>query len=677
MLSTLRESRFTAFVGAGASAIPPTQLPTWNGFNDLLLESLCERLAEYSRDRQPTTYMLEVFRARRGGGRFFAPDFQAQLIEEEVGSDYFRVWQSIDTDEYGPVHAALAELAARGRLSAIVTTNFDRLIETALTGRGVAFEVFHDEPSFSRLAASSPEALPVLKIHGSIEDVSSLVDTLRQRVLGRPRSLMDVIRKLLLEAPWLYLGFSGADFSYDPHYLGILDAAPHARGFVFLARSGSKLNDGVARMQQAYGANKAEVIEGDLNDWLIQAFHLPAPATFAMAGPPPVKERIAAWVGQLGDISMVNILCSLLKSAGHEPDALWLMRKTFRSYRSPADTGVPTYARYNYNYNYGLSLLERGLIHNPVALADDLSNMTDWKWHADQNAFEFLGRAYNQGGLLPAGAALASLMALRGEVGRALGLAGEVTKAALGTTSKSDLCDLAIFTATIYDIVHLFRPVAAQLVGCIDYAKQLGDEPRRARLCAEVARAFTNAGEPLQADKYLAESMNIAERLGLHSVLLQAESIRGLRLMTDDPEAAVRSLRQVRDVLRAQDDVPLYTHLDLAEADTAPVAIKGRNPLLGRVLLNLATAGMLAGDSQVVNQALDELDELTVEWFQGYCPHYYLLYAECLMISGEAENAPVIADLLQRARQVGENSGNPWVQQAAGVLDERMQTRGG
>ncbi len=32
---------FVAFVGAGASALAPSKLPTWTGFNDLLLECLC------------------------------------------------------------------------------------------------------------------------------------------------------------------------------------------------------------------------------------------------------------------------------------------------------------------------------------------------------------------------------------------------------------------------------------------------------------------------------------------------------------------------------------------------------------------------------------------------------------------------------------------------------------
>ncbi len=107
---------FVAFVGAGASALPPASLPTWTQFNNLLLQSLAERLAEYSGNRQPTAQMLATFRALRDTTGFFAPDFQAQLIEEEIGAEYFRVWQSLESDRPGPVHAGLAELATPVRI---------------------------------------------------------------------------------------------------------------------------------------------------------------------------------------------------------------------------------------------------------------------------------------------------------------------------------------------------------------------------------------------------------------------------------------------------------------------------------------------------------------------------------------------------------------------------------
>jgi hypothetical protein len=225
---------FVAFAGAGGSMLPPSNLPGWTDFNTLLLECLSGRVAEYSRNRQPTARILDAFKEQRDKKGFFSPDFQAQLMEEEVGESYFRVWQSLDTDAFGPVHAGLAELAARGRLAAIITTNFDRLIEAALTHRNQAFHVFHDHAAFDALAtraeAGPVEPLPVLKIHGSIEDPASLVDTLKQRVVGRPKSLRRVLNVLLRQHPWLFLGYSGADFDYDRNYLGVLDSAPTRRG---------------------------------------------------------------------------------------------------------------------------------------------------------------------------------------------------------------------------------------------------------------------------------------------------------------------------------------------------------------------------------------------------------------------------------------------------------------
>src|SRR5262245_61296225 len=223
--------------------------------------------------------MLETFRWRRDKTQFFSPDFQAQLMEEEVGADYFSVWQSIDGSVYGPVHAGLAELAVQRRLAAIVTTNFDQLTEKALTARGQKFQVFHDLRSFERLATllesgGKRRLLPVIKIHGSIEDAGSLIDTLRQRIAGRPQSLLDALRRLLERHPWLFLGFSGADLSYNRNYLGIFDAAAVAKGFVFVAREGSKIEDGVTRLTEAYGAEKSSVVIGELSSWLSKTFSL-------------------------------------------------------------------------------------------------------------------------------------------------------------------------------------------------------------------------------------------------------------------------------------------------------------------------------------------------------------------------------------------------------------------
>jgi hypothetical protein len=475
---------------------------------------------------------------RRDETKFFAPDFQAQLIEEEVGPEYFRVWQSLDTDAYVLVHAALAELASKGRLAAIISTNFDRLVETALGEKRQAFEVFHHRTAFEALSTSCQEelkALSVIKIHGSIEDSESLVDTLRQRVAGTPEPLKKAPKVLLKKYPWLYLGFSGTDFSYDPHYLGILDAAPEAKGFVFLARAGSSIQEGVRLLAESYGAGKATIVYDDLSRWLSEAFRLPTSrlrSPTALTGAedplPRVKERIRQWTGGLGSLAVVNILYSMLKNSGMEADALWLMRKTWKSYRSSRDMEGKSYPRYN--YNYGMSLLEAGLIRNPIPLAEDRSNLLEWKEHADQNAYEFFSRSYKSGKLLGAGGYLASGIAYRGEVGKAMALASAITNEALARNAKLELCDVAIASVVIYDTVQIFGPAVAQVRHSIKIATELGDEPRRGMLCAYLGRFLTYGRHFAEAEKVIDEADRISDRLDLQSVHLASHAARGLWL---------------------------------------------------------------------------------------------------------------------------------------------------
>jgi NAD-dependent SIR2 family protein deacetylase len=672
------EHRFVAFVGAGASALPPSNLPTWTEFNDLLLEQLCERLARYSDGRQPTDQILAVFRARRDGSRFFAPDFQAQLMEEEVGLDYFRVWQSLDTDVYGPVHAALAELAVRGRLAAIITTNFDRLIESALQERLAPFKVFHDQPSFDELVTSLDDhsaPLPVIKIHGSIEDTASLIDTLDQRVAGRPPSLMQAMRLLIVRHPWLYLGFSGADFSHNPHYLGILDAAADAWGFVFLVREGTNPLEGVRRLAEAYGPEKAAILTVDLSTWLEQTFGLDIPnlsmgsVDEADAQPQArVRDAIRRWANELGPIAVVNILCAMLTSSGLEAQAFWLLRKTWKSYRRPVDTEGKSYDRYN--YNYGTALLNAGLIENPIALDDDMANLAEWKEHADQNAYEFLARAY-QGQLLASGAQLAAVLAYRGELGKGIGLAASVTDEALAHGNKSEICDVAIASTPISDIVRV-NPVP-QLRHCVELAEEVGDELRRAMLCAHLGRFLTYDGDFAEAKKFLDEAERIGRLLDLRPVLLATQAARG-RWLTDtgtSDEGAVRVLQDVASRIRALDEEPLVTKFDPLQPEREPTAIRARHPTLCRVLLDLNRAARFAGDADVMNETLDELDETAVEHFRGYCPHYYLAYAECLLVHGEGDQREFVSELIASARAVGTASENPWVAQAADDLERR------
>jgi tetratricopeptide (TPR) repeat protein len=355
-----------------------------------------------------------------------------------------------------------------------------------------------------------------------------------------------------------------------------------------------------------------------------------------------------------------------------EAQALWLLRRTWKSYRSPGDMQGKSYARYN--YNYGISLLDMGFIRNPISLAEDMNNLREWKEHADQNAYEYFARSYASGKLLAAGGQLASVLAYRGEVGKAITLVSIVTDEALARNATLELCDAAIASVVIYDIVWLFDPAAIQLYRCLEIAKELGDEPRRAVLSAHLGRFLTYGGQFDEADKFISEADRIGRRLDLQPVLLASQAARG-RWLTDSEksdEDAVRILQEVVKTLHSLDDVPLVTRIDPLQPETEPILIKGRHPTLCRVLLDLNRAASFAGNAEVMDRTLDELDKLATEVFPGYCPHYYLSYAECLLTHGAGDQRALVADLISRARRMGELSGNPWVPEAADRLEQHI-----
>jgi hypothetical protein len=299
----------------------------------------------------------------------------------------------------------------------------------------------------------------------------------------------------------------------------------------------------------------------------------------------------------------------------------------------------------------------------------------EWREGADQKAFEYLDRSYSSGQLLAAGAQLACVLAYRGEIGKAIALASKVTDDALATKAWLDVCDVAISSAVVYDIVLMFSGPVEQFRRCLERVSELGDEPRRAQLCVHLGRFLTYAGQFSDADQFFIEADRIGRRLDLQPVLLSSKAARGLWLAESGTsvEEAVRTLGEVVGNLQALEDEPLFTKIDLAQADGQPTPIRGHRPLHCRVLLDLNRAAMLAGDGRVMNATLDALDELVVGVFPGYCPHYYLVYAQCLILHASGDSSGLIHDLIGRARRLGDLQENPWVVQMTNHLERELE----
>ena len=294
-LNHAAESGLVVFCGAGVSMVPPSCLPSWWELNEQIVNGLALQIEPLCGAAQAQAWAA-LLNARRNAGSF-PPEYQAELISEHFGATYFKVLQCLDGDEPNEVHRSLAALAQAGVVRFIITSNFDRLLERAFSRSGVPLDVHFTPAHFESLAARlTAGALPgapcqLIKLHGSVEDPGTLVDTLAQRMRGLSPAICTTLRWCLHHHHWLFMGYSGADLEGNPQYLCLQAEAAAAVGISWLVRDAADaaVPASVARIVSLYG-ERAEVLRGQLPAWLRQTFGASPPSTAS-----PAVDDAATW----------------------------------------------------------------------------------------------------------------------------------------------------------------------------------------------------------------------------------------------------------------------------------------------------------------------------------------------------------------------------------------------
>lgn len=280
LLHAIGESRLVIFAGAGISMAPPTNLPSWRDFNHVVIRALADASAPLL-DRALADRAVDVVSTRHTQEKL-PPEYQAQLLAEILRRRYFDVIRHLDSDHPNATHLAIAWLARLGLVRAVVTTNFDRVLEAAFTWLDMPLLV-HYQPEHFRTIAENLDRLivpggpcHVLKLHGSVADPTTLIDTLAQRKRGFPPSVTHCTRHLLHGAHWLFLGFSGLDLEAEPNYLGLAAESEQAVGFTWMVRKGTQPKPAVLALKERYGT-RAAIVEGELPEFVLELLQPHAP----------------------------------------------------------------------------------------------------------------------------------------------------------------------------------------------------------------------------------------------------------------------------------------------------------------------------------------------------------------------------------------------------------------
>lgn len=255
--------RLLIFCGAGASMLPPSNLPSWWGFN----QSILDEAKRLTLEGFPGVGAEAANRIRALSLDHLPVEaFSDTLVRTFAGPHYFPVLEVLDSDRPNANHRALAELGKARVASVFVTTNFDTLIERAFRQAAVPLRVFVEEMDYLT-EAGSDEVCQLYKIHGSVKSTASLVDTVSQKLRGIPLEVRGRLAALFRRHHVLVLGYSGADLSFGDDYLALSVITEDCPGITWLLQPGRQPAERVRQVVERAGTRGA-FVEGTLPDFL-------------------------------------------------------------------------------------------------------------------------------------------------------------------------------------------------------------------------------------------------------------------------------------------------------------------------------------------------------------------------------------------------------------------------
>jgi tetratricopeptide (TPR) repeat protein len=344
---------FVIFAGAGCSMAPPSSLPNWNDLNNAIIEVLWDRLEQHKiRDRHREKLISDIRQKR--DENLFPPDYQAQLMAERVGIQYFQLLSAVDSDSFNAVQYFTSLLAKSGKVKAVLTTNFDQNFERAFQAQKIEYISCFDEEGFNKVSLDgSQSGIPIIKIHGCSSAPESMIDTSKQRLQGRSKSLEKAITGLLGKYHFLICGFSGADFDENRNYLGFRDAAASAIGFSYFYFPGTEVRKSIADLMQFYGNKKATAIEADPALILEEMIQLSGikhdPFSPVSHSEKTFRDKLAEKASGIEPMDTFNMLAALAESFGDEVSARYLYDKVWRN-RSGRDYTGESFSRFLLNH---------------------------------------------------------------------------------------------------------------------------------------------------------------------------------------------------------------------------------------------------------------------------------------------------------------------------------------
>lgn len=196
-----REKRLVFFVGAGISKPQPSNLP----LGKELVNHVLDCFSDSEDEKQILLREAENLR----------PEALLQIIGEEVGEQVFDVWNILKKGKPNVIHHFLAKALSKDWIEAILTTNFDCLLEEAAKEKSPNIVQIASGIQFRECKKYKGHL--IFKLHGSIEDPNGqeTKDTIQSALSEVSFGLIDPKKQIIMHYlnahATFFLGYSGLD----------------------------------------------------------------------------------------------------------------------------------------------------------------------------------------------------------------------------------------------------------------------------------------------------------------------------------------------------------------------------------------------------------------------------------------------------------------------------------
>jgi tetratricopeptide (TPR) repeat protein len=245
--------------GAGISKDAPTNLPNWWEFNSTIVESIKKTALKQCPSAEGIIDLIDI-------NALPVQSISDIIFRQAAGNSYFGILRFLEGVAPNANHFAISELAKRREIKAVITTNFDTMIEKAFRVNAIPLICPLSESDYYN--SLEENHCKIYKIHGSVVNEETLIDTVTQKALGISAEKRLLLELECREADIAVIGFSGADLDFDIDYIPFSSAVKNNCAITWVVHPGSRKSDNLIKLHELYG-NSFNVKEMSLSDYFV------------------------------------------------------------------------------------------------------------------------------------------------------------------------------------------------------------------------------------------------------------------------------------------------------------------------------------------------------------------------------------------------------------------------